>query len=139
MKKKYLFKSIEIHESRAIHFIPFRKPSTMESFLAFTNGTTDENKWEFIPTSYKEFLKMLSKTKLDNDCDYKITMEFAYIDMQKDISFEKLLKIFASNMCDIKAPNKDILIKFYTKAYQIKKEAQNERKLLNSEPTELIK
>ena len=109
----------------------------LESFMANTHTSFNQEEWEFIPNSFKEFLKMLSKTKLKDDNEYDITivLHSAY---EEPFSFDSLLKFFANDMFDVEAPNKKTLIDFYSNAYQLKLEAQNDRQILNMEPEELI-
>ena len=61
--KKYLFNKITIKDD-GVNFIPFRQPSVLESFLSNPNLSLDKEHWVFSPSSFKMFLKMLSKTKL---------------------------------------------------------------------------
>lgn len=133
--KKYLFDKIRLCYN-SVQFIPFREASLTESYLACTNGTLDQEEWEFVPTSFKEFLKMLSKTKLNDDNQYNVVISLP--EGEKSVSFELLLKEFAGQIYHSKAPNKSRLSKFYSSAYQIMQKAEADKILLETEPEELI-
>ncbi len=144
--KKYLFNKIEVSGSD-VKFIPFREASYIESLSAYVDEEPVKNgqkfisvkKLLFIPKSFNKFLKMLSKTKLNKDGEYDIVVNLDPVNHEeKNISFEHLLKIFARNECQVKAPNKDVLSNFYSKAYQIKQETQNEKNILDTSPKDLI-
>lgn len=133
--KKYLFDKIVVHADN-VQFIPFRQASIAESFMAYTYETFNQDKWEFIPCSFKEFLKMLSKTKLNDFGKYDVTVHLP--GRKEPIDFDLLLKDFANQMFIAKAPDESVLKAFYTKAYQIKEETQKDKDILNIEPQELI-
>lgn len=133
--KKYLFDKIRLNYN-SVQFIPFRKASFAESFLACTNNTFEQDEWEFSPYSFRDFLKMLSKTKLNDDNQYNVVISLP--EGEKSVSFELLIKEFAGQMYHSKAPNKNRLSKFYSSAYQIKQEAEADKMLLETEPQELI-
>ena len=134
--KKYLFDKIKVHADK-VQFIPFRPASILESFMADTHTSFDQGEWEFLPYSFKDFLKMLSKTKLNDSGEYDITVPLPM--REEPISFDLLLQDFANQMYREKAPNKTVLTAFYSRAQQIKQEAQKEKDILNIEPEELIK
>ena len=133
--KKYLFDKIRLNYN-SVQFIPFREASIIESVLAYTNGTLDQKTWEFTPRSFKEFLKMLSITKLNDDHQYNVVISLP--EGEHPVSFELLLKEFAGQMHHSKAPNKSRLSKFYSSAYQIMQKAEADKILLETEPEELI-
>ncbi|MBE5757624.1 MAG: hypothetical protein E7345_01660 [Clostridiales bacterium] len=134
--KKYLFDKIKVHADN-VQFIPFRPASILESFMANTHTMFNQDEWEFIPYSFKEFLKMLSKTKLNDSGEYDITVPLPM--NEEPISFDLLLKDFANQMYSKKAPDRAVLAAFYSKAHQIREEAQKDKDILNMEPEELIK
>ena len=72
MKKNYLFDKILLDNGKGIKFKPFRSASPLESFMANCHSTFNQEEWEFIPVSEKDFLKMLSMTivKIGNS-DYE--------------------------------------------------------------------
>lgn len=126
--KRYLFDKIEIL-GNGVKFIPFRKASIIESFSAFTNMTFNQDEWEFKPVSFKEFLKMLEKTKLD-DCDnYNIVAGG-----REDVEFEELLQGYATDYYSDKPVDEKELAEFYTSAYNIKAAAIENKKLLDVDP-----
>ena len=98
--------------------------------------SSDQKTWEFSPYSFKEFLKMLSMTKLNDDNQYNVVISLP--EGEQSVSFELLLKEFAGQMHHSKAPNKNCLSKFYSSAYKIRQEAEADKKLLDTEPEELI-
>jgi len=137
--KKYLFDQIKVNTEN-VQFIPFRSASIIESFMANTHTTFDQKEWEFIPYSFKEFLKMLSMTKLNESGEYDIKCPLGLLpEREEPISFNLLLKNFANDIYSTEIPNKTVISAFYSKAYQIKQDAQNARDLLDQEPEELIK
>ena len=133
--KKYLFDKIRLNYN-SVQFIPFRKASFLESFMANGDISSDQKIWEFTPYSFKEFLKMLSITKLNDDNQYNVVISLP--EGEHPVSFELLLKEFAGQMYNSKAPNKSRLSNFYSSAYQIKHEAEADKILLETEPEELI-
>ena len=140
---KYLFNKIEL-DGDNVKFIPFRKASSIESFLANCHLEFDQTKWEFKPYSFKSFLKMLSKTKLSESGSYNITTgpiiyHWSDIWEEYEVTFDELLKHFASYVYAEDDPNENDLKKFYTEAYQIKENSQRKQNTLNQEPTELLK
>ena len=134
--KKYLFDKIKVHADK-VQFIPFRPASIVESYMANTNTTFNQDEWEFIPYSFKEFIKFLSKTRLNDAGEYDITVSLPT--HEEPIDFNLLLKDFANQIYRTKSPDKAILAAFYSKAQQIKQEAQKDKDILNLEPEELIK
>jgi len=135
--KKYLFDKIQCYD-KGVKFIPFRKASIAESFLAFTHSTFNQEEWEFIAVDFKEFLKMLSKTKLKDNYEYDITVPLRDT-YEEPISFDLLLKNFATDMYCDKSPDENVLRKFYSKAYQIREGAKTDKEILDKEPKEFLK
>ena len=80
--KKYLFNKIKV-DGDGVNFIPFRQASIAESFLANTNLSTNQKDWKFSPSSFKTFLKMLSKTKLAGNYEYNIKIINSEVFMYK--------------------------------------------------------
>ena len=105
--------------------------------MANTHTTFNQDEWEFVPYSFKDFIKMLSKTKLNDFGEYDITIPLPI--SEEPIDFDLLLKDFANQIYKEKVPNKAILSAFYSKAYQIKQEAKKDKEILDIEPQELIK
>lgn len=134
--KRYLFDKIKIG-ANGVQFIPFRKATIAESFMAFTHMSFSQDEWDFIPTSFKEFLKMLSKTKIGENSEYDINV-LLQPTQEKSIAFDALLKHFASEVYADRSPDKDELGSFYQNAYQIKQEAQRDGEILNQEPGALV-
>ena len=79
---------------------------------------------------------MLSKTKLNDPGEYDVV---PLPNHEESIDFDLLLKDFANQIYSEEAPDKAVLTAFYTKAYQIKQEAQKEKDILNLDPEELVK
>ena len=134
--KKYLFDKIAMCDS--VKFIPYRKATMGESFMANTQGTFNQKEWTFKPYSLKDFLNMLSKTKLNDNNEYDIVV-WLNINHSEPIGFDLLLKNFVSDVYKNKKPNEKIIAKFYQKAYQIREQAKKDKELLNKEPQEFIK
>ena len=135
--KKYLFNKIKINMNGNVEFTPFRKASIGESFLAYTHAKFDQKNWQFIPVSFKDFLKMLSKTKLNDADEYDVDIQLN-LDHYERISFDRLIQIFASEVYNVNAPSEKALQDFYTSAYKIKEEAVLDKKLLETEPEDLL-
>ena len=133
--EKYLFNKIQLN-GEGVTFIPFRKSSILESFLASTHSTFNQEEWEFNPVNFKDFLKMLSKTKLNDNGEYDITVPLP--GREEEVSFETLLKSFASKMCNKKKISREVVSEFYTKAYQIKKDAKEDKDFLDAQPSMVI-
>ena len=119
--KKYLFNKIKV-DGDGVNFIPFRQASIAESFLANTNLSTNQKDWKFSPSSFKTFLKMLSKTKLAGNYEYNIKINSS-LEIEEPIPFDVLLQEFAAEMFEVNAPTEKALQEFYTSAYKIKEEA----------------
>lgn len=134
--KRYLFDKIEVLGD-GVQFIPFRKATILESFSAFTHTSFNQEDWEFIPTSFNEFLKMLEKTRLDESNDYKVTINLPM--REEPLSFETMLQGFASEMYKDKPVDEKELAEFYASAYKIRKDARENRKLLEVAPAEFSK
>lgn len=133
--KRYLFDKIEI--DGGVKFIPFRKANIIESFSAFTNMTFNQDEWEFRPTSFKDFLKMLEKTKLAYGEDYEVVVN---LPMRKEqMTFEDALQAYATEYYSDIPVNEEELAKFYTSAYEIKAAAIENRKLLEVSPADYAK
>ncbi len=135
--KKYLFNKIQIKSNGNVEFKPFRKATLRESFLAYTHAHFDQKNWQFIPTSFKEFLKMLSITKLNEAGEYDVDIELN-IGHFEPLTFDVLLQHFASEMYNINSPNERDLQDFYTRAYQTKQDAQLDQSLLDTDPSEFV-
>ena len=136
--KKYLFNKIKI--SKSVKFIPYRKATMGESFMADTQTTFNQEEWTFKPYSLKDFLKMLSKTKLNEENEYDIFLDLAIVPTREEpISFDKALKIFVTDLYRDKVPNEKALAKFYQKAYQIRQAARKDKEILNKEPRDYLK
>ena len=134
--KKYLFDKIEILGD-GVKFIPFRKASIVESFSAYTNTTFKQDEWVFKPESFKEFLQMLKKTKLNAENDYEIVID---LPMRKEtMTFEDLLQGFATDFYSDRPVNEKELAEFYIEAYNIKNAAVENRKLLDVNPADYLK
>ena len=130
--KRYLFDKIEI--DGGVKFIPFRKANIIESFSAFTNMTFNQEEWEFRPTSFKEFLKMLEKTKISSEDDYEVIVD---LPMRKEqMTFEDALQSYAAEYYSDRPVDEKELAQFYTSAYEIKASAIENRKLLDIDPAE---
>ena len=134
MKKNYLFDKILLDNGKGIKFKPFRSASPLESFMANCHSTFNQEEWEFIPVSEKDFLKMLSMTivKIGNS-DYEIENNKG-----DTVSFDTLLQNFIWEIYKTKNPDEKELKEFYQKAYDIRKTAINERVLLDKKPNEFI-
>ena len=134
MKKNYLFDKILLDYGKGIKFKPFRSASVLESFMAYCHSTFNQEEWEFIPVSEKDFLKMLSMTivKIGNS-DYEIENNKG-----DTVSFDTLLQNFIWEIYKTKKPDEKELKEFYQKAYDIRKTAINERVLLDKKPNEFI-
>ena len=130
-----LFDKIEV-TADGVKFIPFRKATLKESFLAYTHNTFNQDKWEFTPTSFKEFLKMLEKTKMNDNLDY--TTFISLPGRAETVSFDDTLQSFASNIYTYKRFSEAELKDFYTKAYKIKQEAEDTKNLFKTQPGDLI-
>lgn len=138
--KKYLFGKIHI-DSAGIHFMPFRKANIAESFLACCNCTFDQEEWDFAPYSFKDFLRMLSKTKLNECGEYEIDASLPLTierNRFEPYSFDELLQTFARQVYATKPADKDALSDFYKKAYTIQEEAKKEKELLDKKPEDFI-
>ncbi len=133
--KKYLFDKIEV-VSEGVKFISFRKPSIFESLQGIVCTSFSKDEWEYFAFTFKGFLKMLSKTKLNDNYEYDITVPLPV--NNEPISFDLLLKNFVADVYNSKSPNKDVLAKFYSKAYQIKEEAKRDKEILDKEPNEFL-
>ncbi len=133
--KKYLFDKIEVL-GEGVKFIPFRKANIIESFSAFTNMTFNQEEWEFKPTSLKEFLKMLEKTRLDSTDEYQI---YAGSSNRSEIEFDELLQGYATDYYSDKPVNEEELAEFYIAAYNIRNAAIENRKLLDVNPADFSK
>lgn len=137
--RKYLFDKIEIM-GKGFKFIPYRKATIGESFMALTNSSMDKNKWEFFPVTFNEFLKMLSKTKVNKENEYDIFMSSNTIPAYyTPVEFDAFLKDFVKYVYSDKEPNEELISKFYQKAYQIKAKAVKDREILNKNPQDYIK
>ena len=107
-----------------------------ESFLAYTHTSFNQDKWEFIPISFKEFLQMLSKTKINENNEYNITNLTSH-NHEEASSFESLIQTFACQMYRFKSPSEKKLREFYINSYQIKNNTLLDDSLLNKTSKEL--
>ena len=136
---KYLFDKIEVM-GKGFKFIPYRKASLGESFLAYTKSSLNQESWEFFPVTFNEFLKMLSKTKVNSENEYDNYMSSNTVPAYyTPVDFNTFLKDFVKYVYSDKEPNEEVISKFYQKAYQIKEKAVKNREILNKEPQEFIK
>ena len=92
----------------------------------------------YYATSFKNFLSLLSVTKVNSDGAYNITEYISYVS-ERPVPFDKLLQKFAEIVYTRTVPDEAKLSKFYKKAYAIKEEAQKGRNILNTPPKEMIK
>lgn len=135
--KKYLFNKILV-KGEEIEFVPYREATLVESFMAKTHSSFEKDEWLFVPTSFKDFLKMLSKTRLNDNNEYNIVVPL-HLNCEEPISFENMLKSFVEDVYKDISPNKNAIIAFYKKAYMVKKTAQQDREVLDIEPEEFSK
>ena len=119
--KNFLFDKIRVEESGKIKFIPFRRATMMESFLAYTHSSFNQEKWEFVPNSFNEFLSMLQKTMVDENGEYNITL--CLPGREENYSFYSLVDSFCSEMYFYRQPSMTTLKKFKNSAYKIKEES----------------
>ena len=121
MKNKFLFNRIRVEEDGRVKFCPFRSVSFTESFSAYTKLTANHERWEFSPSTYKEFLSFLKKTKLSDSGEYNITL--CVDGREEKYLFHSLVDYYASKIY-MNSPfmHLSTVGRFTTQAYKIKEE-----------------
>lgn len=96
--KEYLFDKIEILDS-GVEFIPCDENLNISvaELISLRGGIKDVYSKKWSPVSLKGFLKMLKKTKLNDDNDYTIIDQQAD-DGSHDVDFTFLLNAFLADM-----------------------------------------
>ena len=123
MKKHYYFDKIEIVANN-VRFINSSEPV----------GTI----W-YVHT-FKKFLNLLKQTKLQDNLKYDIfCIDSAKFIYHSSVSFEFLIKYFANLVYEDRVPQKEVLVDFYNKAKKIYDDAKEDKNLLLTAPSELIK
>jgi hypothetical protein len=134
-KKKYLFDKIIVSGDK-VQFIPYRKATLTESLMADSSSYSQKD-WRYYPVSFRSFLKMLSKTKLNDDYEYDVILPLSE-NHAEQIDFEKLLQIFANIVYKNASPKEDVLSKFYNMAYEVRADARCDKELLERDVEDFI-
>ena len=123
---KYLFDRITVEENGNVKFCTFRDVAIRESFLTHTNVIKGHGICEVLPSSYKEFLTMLKRTKLNDEGEYNITL--CVDGKEENYSFYSLIDYFASKVYMYNySMHLSTVGRFITQAYSIKELATKEQ------------
>ena len=126
--KKYVFEEIEITRIEDRHCVRF----TPIIDATFWTGI-------YAPTTFRGFLKLLSKTKVNYEGHYNIIRSNSPFPGTHPVAFDDLLQEFVGIVYDRRVPDATKISEFYKNAYAIREEARKGRRILNTPPEEMIK
>ena len=128
--KKYLFDRIIIADKR-VYFYYANEENVNNKLKIIT-----EQKYK-TPKNFKEFLKCLERTTIQEDMNYSITEILGKKVL--DTNFDCLLNFVVEDVFKTHNPSTREIISFYKVANKIKENAVKEKQIINKIPKEYIK
>lgn len=136
--KENLFDHIIINGD-VVEFGLCRKMTTLESLCSgkFGDAIKCEHTGYIYPTTFREFLKCLKKTKITKNLKFKIAEQLGK--NFYETSFNSLLNHYVEYIRNNHAQTQKEIVNFYSTAHKIREEKIKEQQIMNSIPKEYIK
>lgn len=145
MKNNFLFNKIIVKYGE-FNFIPEQSFSFTDKYLTNCGNVkweknfygNEQGEYAFKPTSLKQFLNCLKRTKLNDNYEYNIVIH-DFKSKPKDITsdFPTFIQYFAETVYKDKHIDKEKIIKFYKSAYMIKINTKKEMEFMKKSPKEI--